>query len=70
MPAFTAITFTYGEDEPIREDQIEHVYLNEKGEAIKREMGGKNAETEENDVEENMFLEPEKIVFILITNIL
>lgn len=47
------IDYTYGEDEPIREDQIEHVYLNEKGEAIKREMGGKNAETEENDVEED-----------------
>lgn len=47
------IDYTYGEEEPIREDQIEHVYLNEKGEVVRREMGGENAETEENDVEED-----------------
>ncbi len=32
---------------------IEHVYLNEKDEVRRREMGGENAETEENDVEED-----------------
>ena len=32
---------------------IEHVYLNEKDEVIRGEMGGENAETEENDVEED-----------------
>lgn len=47
------IDYTYGEDEPISEDQIEHVYLNEKGETIRKEMGGDNAEMEEVDVKED-----------------
>lgn len=47
------IDYTYGEDEPIREDEIEHVYLNEKGEVVKREIGGDNAEREKDDGKED-----------------
>jgi transposase-like protein len=51
----------YGEDELISDDQIEHVYLNERGEVIRKEMGGGNTVREENASKEDESEDEEEI---------